>query len=155
MITDELIINKSSVAFRVLIVEDSIIQAQMLKRILEKEGYDTALAKNGIEGLSMAIKYLPDLVISDIIMPEMDGFELCRKIKADLRLKEVSVVLLTSLSSVTDIVKGLSCDADDFITKPYEESYLLSRIRKIMDTRKRRKGRSASAKRNHRLNSCR
>ncbi|RJP87632.1 MAG: response regulator [Desulfobacteraceae bacterium] len=123
-----------------LIVEDSAIQAQMLKRILEKAGYAVAVAKNGVEGLIMAKESLPALIISDIVMPEMDGFDLCKQIKADPLLKEVAVVLLTSLTGLIDIFKGLSCGADDFITKPYEEVYLLSNIRRTLDARQFRKG---------------
>ncbi|RJP86123.1 MAG: hybrid sensor histidine kinase/response regulator [Desulfobacteraceae bacterium] len=131
--------NEATTLIKILIVEDSAIQAQMLKRILEKTGYIVAVAKNGVEGMAMAGEYRPELIISDIVMPEMDGFELCKQIKADMQLKGVPVVLLTSLTGLTDIVKGLSCGADDFITKPYEESYLLSRVNRIHDTQKLRK----------------
>ena len=125
---------------RILIVEDSSIQAHMLKRMLEKAGWATAVAKNGVEGLSMADQYLPELIISDIVMPEMDGFDLCRQIKLQNHLKTIPFVLLTSLKGPEDVIKALSCEADDFITKPYREEMLLSRIMQITENNKIRKG---------------
>lgn len=79
------------------------------------------------------------MVISDVIMPEMDGYELCRKIKENENLKDIPVILLTTLSDTTDIIKGLECKANNFITKPYEEEFLIARIEYIlmnMDIRK-------------------
>ncbi|RJP86124.1 MAG: diguanylate cyclase [Desulfobacteraceae bacterium] len=120
---------------RILIVEDSAIQSLMLKRILEKAGYDTAVARNGVEGLAIAKEYLPNLIISDIVMPEMDGFDLCRKIKSEPFLKSIPFVLLTSLKGPEDVIKGLSCEADDFITKPYQENLLLASIKQVLDNK--------------------
>src|SRR5207247_7041135 len=74
----------------------------------------------------------PTLVITDINMPEMDGYELCRRIKDDPQLKELPVILLTSLSDPEDILKGLECGADNFIVKPYDEEFLLSRIQHVL-----------------------
>ena len=76
------------------------------------------------------------MVVSDIMMPEMDGYQLCRRIKEDNNFKDVPVILLTSLSDPVDVIKGLECGADNFITKPYDENYLLSRIQYILINRK-------------------
>ena len=113
----------------ILVVEDSPTQAEQLKYILETEGYQVTVARNGKEALSLLSERRPTLVISDIIMPEMDGYQLCRQIRADKDLRSLPVILLTALSDSSDVVKALECGADNFLTKPYEEKYLLSRLR--------------------------
>ena len=120
---------------KIVVVEDSPTQAEALKRMLVKEGYAVSVARNGAEGLAMVKDMVPDLVVSDILMPEMSGFELCRHIKNDERLKEIPVILLTSLNDPKDVIRGLECRADNFITKPYDDKYLLSRIRYILLSR--------------------
>src|SRR3990170_8148049 len=121
------------------IVEDSPTQAAKLKFFLEQHGYQVSVANNGKEAIASMSKRKPTIAISDIIMPEMDGYELCRQIKADENLKDIPVILLTSLSDPEDIVRSLECGADNFITKPYEEKYLLSRINYIIANRELRK----------------
>ena len=117
---------------KILIAEDSITQAENLRFILEEEGFQVSLAQNGREAMGLLGAIQPTLVISDIIMPEMDGYELCCRIKDNPATKHIPVVLLTSLSSLKDILQGLKCGADHFITKPYENQYLLSRIQHIL-----------------------
>ncbi|OIO02312.1 MAG: hypothetical protein AUJ51_06565 [Elusimicrobia bacterium CG1_02_56_21] len=116
----------------ILIAESSPTQAEQLKYLLENKGYKTACARNGREALAWLAKNLPTLVVSDIMMPEMNGFELCRKIKTDPRLRALPVILLTTLTGPEDILRGLECGADSFINKPCEEQYLLSRINYIL-----------------------
>lgn len=116
----------------ILIVEDSPTQAAKLEFFLEQHGYQVSVANNGKEAIASMSKRKPTIAISDIIMPEMDGYELCRQIKADENLKDIPVILLTSLSNPEDIVRSLECGADNFITKPYDEKYLLSRIQYIL-----------------------
>jgi two-component system sensor histidine kinase/response regulator len=122
--------NKESgaAAGHVLIVEDSQTQAAQLQYILERHGFPVSVAANGREALTVLAGKETALVISDIIMPEMDGFELCRRIKASEETRYIPVILLTSLSDPQDVIKGLACGADNFITKPYDEDYLLARI---------------------------
>ena len=112
----------------VLVVEDSPTQAEHLKFILEKAGYGVRVAANGNEALLLLETTIPDLVLSDIVMPEMDGYELCRRIKQDERFNRIPVVLVTALFDSQDVIRGLECGADNFIPKPYDEKYLLSRI---------------------------
>lgn len=119
----------------ILIVEDSATQAERLRYILEKNNYRFAVARNGREALARIAAQCPSLVISDIVMPEMDGYELCRRLKQDERSRNLPVILLTSLSDPVDVVKGLECGADNFIFKPYEERYLVSRIGYILANR--------------------
>ena len=116
----------------ILIVEDSRLQAMNLQYILEQNGYQTSIARNGAEALNTLGRQRPTMVISDIEMPEMDGYELCQAIKTDADLKDLPVILLTSLSDPKDVVKGLECGADNFVVKPYDEQFLLSRIHYIL-----------------------
>jgi len=126
----------------ILIAEDSPTQSAQLQHILEQHGYRVSVAQNGRQALESlrASADKPSLVISDIMMPEMDGYTLCHETKADERLKDVPVMLLTSLSDPHDIVRGLECGADNFLTKPYDEKQLLSRVQYILLNREMRQG---------------
>jgi diguanylate cyclase (GGDEF) domain len=125
----------------VLIVEDSQTQANQLRYLLEKHGFAVQQALHGKEAMALLEQSDPHLVISDILMPEMDGYALCHAIRQHPRHRDLPVVLLTSLSSARDILLALECKADHFITKPYNESYLLSRMASILETmRQRRSG---------------
>ncbi len=123
----------------ILIVEDSATQAERLAYILEKNGYIVFRAANGKEALAYLETKTPTMVISDIVMPEMDGFQLCMEIKKETRLMHLPVLLLTTLSEPEDVIRGLECGADNFMNKPYEESVLLSRIHYILLNRGLRK----------------
>lgn len=126
---------------KVLIVEDSATQAEQLRYILEEEGYLASVADNGEQALLSLSKDKPDIVISDIVMPEMDGYQLCEQLKGDDNFKNVPVVLLTALSAPEDVAKGLQCGADHFITKPYDRRYLISRLQSILANRELRRTR--------------
>ena len=119
---------RSKKVTEILAVEDSPTQAEHLRYLLEEGGYTVTVASNGLLALDAARRRKPSLIISDIVMPQMDGYQLCREIKFDPQLKDIPVVLITSLSSPQDVIKGLECGADSFIRKPYDEKYLLSRI---------------------------
>lgn len=112
----------------ILLAEDSPTQAEKLRYLLEEHGYRVVAVPNGKEALAAARRQKPTLIISDVMMPEMDGFMLCGEIKRDEQLKDIPMILLTSLSDIRDIMKGLECGADNFIRKPYEDQYLLARI---------------------------
>jgi len=116
----------------ILIVEDSRTQAEKLKYMLEEHDFHVVVAHNGQEALETLRRRKPTLVISDITMPEMDGYELCRRIRADDQMAELPVILLTGLSDPEDVFKGLECGADNFITKPYEQNNLLARIHYLL-----------------------
>lgn len=123
----------------ILIVEDSPTQALKLQLILEQNGYRVSVAKNGREAMEHLAVHTPIMVISDIVMPEMDGYEMCRRIKDDPVMRDIPVVLLTSLSDPVDVIRGLQCGADNFITKPYKEDFLISRIKSVLINREMRK----------------
>lgn len=118
---------------RIMVVEDSATQAENIRYILQQQGYQVDVALNGEQALKMIGGNLPTVVISDIIMPEMDGFQLCRKIKSDKKLAAIPIILLTALSDPEDVLRGLACGADHFITKPYDEKHLLSKIHDILN----------------------
>ena len=116
----------------ILIVEDSLTQALKLQYILEQHDYNVEVANDGYKALAYLKEHTPTLVISDIVMPEMDGYEMCRKIKEQESLKNIPVILLTSLSDPVDVIRGLQCGADNFITKPYQEDFLISRVKSVL-----------------------
>ena len=112
----------------ILIAEDSPTQAAQLAHLLEQHGYGVTTATNGREALALLDRCKPTLIISDVLMPELDGYGLCRTIKATEKWKHVPVMLVTTLSDAQDVVRGLECGADNFIRKPYDEKTLLSRV---------------------------
>ncbi|MCX6556915.1 MAG: response regulator [Candidatus Aminicenantes bacterium] len=116
---------------QILIAEDSPTQAEQLKYLLEKQNYKVLVAKDGKEALEMVGKHSPSLVISDIVMPEMSGYELCKEIKACKSTMDIPVILLTSLFRSEDVLEAISCGADNFITKPFSEDYLIAHIKQI------------------------
>ncbi len=118
----------------VVIAEDSRIQAELLRRRLAQQGYTVRVAMNGAEAWQQIQERTPTIIVSDIEMPEMDGYELCSAIKSDPNLRRVPVILLSSLSDPTDIIKGLHVGADNYVTKPYEPDYLLSRMAALLQT---------------------
>ncbi len=118
---------------KVLVVEDSRTQAERLRLLLEREGYQVDVAGNGREGLQRVQAGRPDLVISDVMMPEMDGYAFCREMKALDATKRIPIVLLTQQHAPSDILRGLEVGADNFITKPFEDGYLLERVRRIFE----------------------
>lgn len=123
----------------ILVVEDSLTQAVRLQSVLEHNGCQVTLAKDGAEALQVLRTLRPTMVISDIVMPHMDGYELCRRIKSDKDTADIPVILVTQLSEPEDILKGLECGADNFITKPYDENFLLARLQYILINRRLRK----------------
>jgi len=116
----------------ILIVEDSPTQAVELQYLLEKNHYQVTVAKDGKKALEMLQQITPTIIISDIVMPEMNGYELCAAVKKDDHLKNIPMILLTGLSDPEDVIKGLICGANNFIVKPYDEHFLLSQIRYIL-----------------------
>ncbi|MBI5658269.1 MAG: response regulator [Nitrosomonadales bacterium] len=116
----------------ILIAEDSPVQAEQLAHLLGRHGYAVTVTANGREALASLGRSMPTLVISDVVMPELDGYGLCGAIKSDDRFKHLPVMLVTALSDPQDIICGLECGADNFICKPYDERYLLACIDYIL-----------------------
>lgn len=118
----------------ILIVEDSRIQAKILANKLQAAGYDVRIAENGQIGLDRIRESRPTLVISDIEMPHMTGYELCSAVKSDPQLRTIPFILLSTLSDAQDIIKGLHCGADNYVTKPYHPDYLIGRVASLLET---------------------
>ncbi len=118
----------------VLIAEDSRIQAKMLRKKLEAAGYTVRWAENGKLGIQMTREQRPAIIISDIEMPEMTGHEFCESVKSDAQLKTIPFILLSTLSEAEDIIRGLHVGADNYVTKPYDADYLLSRVSDLLTT---------------------
>ena len=119
----------------ILIVEDDYELIQYIGKILESK-YQVLTSNNGVEGLETAVAEEPELIISDIMMPEMNGLELCEKVKTDIRISHIPVILLTALSSTDDMIKGYSTGADDYILKPFHQELFLVKVENIIEKRK-------------------
>ena len=113
----------------ILIAEDSLSQAKHLQQILESQSYRVTHVPNGTLALEAARRNKPALVISDVVMPEMNGYQLCRQIKADAGICDVPIILLTMLSDPQDVLNSLECRADSFIIKPFDAQQLISRVK--------------------------
>jgi DNA-binding response OmpR family regulator len=118
--------------YHILIAEDSKAQAAALLEILTRNGYEVTAAENGLDGLYKLTKIRPNLIISDIWMPKMNGFEFCKAIKTDKDLHTIPLILLTSLTETSSLIEGLEAGADYFITKPYSEDVLLVKVARIL-----------------------
>lgn len=112
----------------VLIVDDVEINREILSEIVMDMGYRTVLAQNGIEALEKVREGLPDLVLSDISMPEMDGYELCRRLKANVKTRNIPVIFISAFDKTTDIVKGFELGGGDYITKPFIPELVKARV---------------------------
>ncbi|NND70606.1 MAG: response regulator [Rhodothermales bacterium] len=121
----------------VLIVEDSLDMRSYLSELLKKEGYRTMSARDGIDGVAKAKKIKPSLIISDVMMPEMDGFALCRAVKNDVLLNHIPVVLLTARTEEVDKLEGLKAGADDYLAKPFSAAELRTRTENLIELRRR------------------
>ena len=113
----------------ILIVDDEPFNGDYLEQELELLGYDTMSASNGREALEMVGENAPDLILLDVLMPEIDGFTVCRMLKDDRKTRLIPIVIMTSLDATEDRVKGIEAGADDFLTKPVNEEELIARIR--------------------------
>ncbi len=130
-------------ALKLLLVEDNADVIRYLKSLLE-EDYNIETAMTGSDGFLKALETIPDLIISDVMMPEMDGFTLCRKLKADIRTSHVPIVLLTARSDFDSRIEGLSTGADAYLSKPFNRRELFVRINALIKSRKALQERYAS-----------
>lgn len=117
---------------KILIVDDAIDTVELLKKRFISEGYETAEAYNGEEGLQKVAEYNPDLIVLDVMMPKIDGYEVCRKLKSDEKTKYIPILMLTAKGEVESKVKGLDIGADDYLAKPFDYKELSARIRSLL-----------------------
>jgi len=120
---------------RVLVVDDQQSIRKLVCMHLTKAGFEAFDAVDGNDGLAKATEMVPDLIISDLMMPGMDGIELCKRLKADTRLREVFFIMLTAKSRTEDKIKGFGSGADDYMTKPFNHQELLARVQSAMRIR--------------------
>lgn len=116
----------------ILIVDDQPHGRETLATVLSPEGYRILLASNGPEALDLAYAHVPDLVLLDVMMPGMDGFEVCRRLRADARVNLIPIVLVTALDDQASRLQGIDAGADDFISKPFNRTELRARVRSIV-----------------------
>jgi two-component system alkaline phosphatase synthesis response regulator PhoP len=120
---------------KILIIEDDRDIVGMLRYNLQKEGYEILVALDGEDGIDLAKKQKPNLIILDIMLPVVDGFEVCRVLKKDNAAAHIPIVILSAKSQETDKVVGLELGADDYITKPFSPRELIARIRAVLRRR--------------------
>ena len=112
----------------ILIVDDSKLIAHVAKTMLNKQGHEVILAQDGKAGLEAAKSGQPDIILLDLIMPVMDGYEVCEHLKADETTREIPIIMVTSKAETADKVKGLQMGALDYVTKPFDEAELIARV---------------------------
>ncbi len=119
----------------ILIIEDEADILELIKYNLERDGFRTSGAASGEEGLKVARAKVPDLVVLDLMLPGLDGLEVCRLLKADIKTKQIPIVMVTAKGEESDVVAGLELGADDYITKPFSPKVLVARLRTVLRRR--------------------
>src|SRR5512143_1778799 len=122
-------------AEKILIVDDDEDILLIVQTILDSAGYTTSTARNGREGVDMALQLQPDLILLDVMMPELSGWEVCTTLKHAPETRQIPVAMLTVKSEIRDLITGMQVGADDYITKPFTRRRLLSTVRKLLDER--------------------
>ena len=115
-------------------IDDNFEMRKFVYGDLKKE-YDVITAKNGVNGLAKLRHTLPDLIIADIMMPRMSGFEVCKKLKADAETRDIPIVMVTALNEFSDIERGVESGTDDFLTKPVNKLELVTRVKSLLRLR--------------------
>src|SRR5713101_9627538 len=113
---------------KILVVDDEVDNVRLLEALLLRRGFEVVKARNGAEALQQVDREQPDLILLDVMMPIMDGFEVCKILKDNPETRLIPVVIMTALGQVEDRVKGIEAGADDFLTKPVHRDELLARI---------------------------
>lgn len=116
---------------RILLVEDNETNCDMLQRRLQRLGYKVAGADNGVSGIAAAQRESPDVILMDLNLPEMDGWEAARRLKADVATREIPIIALTAYASEADRAKAIEAGCDDYETKPLDLEQLLTKIRAL------------------------
>ena len=120
---------------KILIVDDAVDTVELLRKRFQAEGYETAEAYNGEECLQKVPEFNPDLIVLDIMMPKIDGYEVCQRLKADENTKYIPILMLTAKGETEDKIKGLDIGADDYLSKPFDYKELSARARSLLTTK--------------------
>lgn len=118
--------------FRILIVDDEPFGRQLLEAILIEENYELLFAENGQKAIKQVTELLPDIILLDIMMPEINGYELCQMIRSNASTSKIPIILITALDDRDSKKKGLEAGANDYISKPYERSEVLFKIKNLL-----------------------
>ena len=124
---------------RILIVDDTLQNIQVLGTVLREENYQINVAQNGLQALDVVGKVSPDLILLDVMMPELDGFETCKRLKADAETRDIPVIFLTAKVETEDIVHGFELGAVDYVTKPFNATELLARVHTHLEIQRLRR----------------
>jgi DNA-binding response OmpR family regulator len=122
---------------RILIADDNPQNADLLEAHLDGTGFDTKVAYNGEDTLAAAAAWKPDLILLDVMMPKLSGFEVCRRLRADPATKGVAILMVTALDQANDVEAAVEAGTDDFLTKPINKTELLLRVRAMLESRAR------------------
>jgi two-component system alkaline phosphatase synthesis response regulator PhoP len=117
---------------RILIVDDEEDVLELVRYNLERNGYQVTVASSGEQALANTMKKLPDLIILDLMLPGIDGLEVCKKLKSDVKTEGIPLIMLTAKGEESDIVTGLELGADDYVTKPFSPKVLVARVRRLL-----------------------
>jgi len=120
-------------AGKILVIEDEPSLQALLRMQLQRAGYTVAVAGDGEEGLAAVEAVSPDLILMDVMMPRLDGNEVCRRLRSNVRTRQIPIIMLTARAEPDDRLRGLTVGANDYITKPYEQRELLVRVRNLLD----------------------
>jgi len=116
----------------ILVVDDNQQNLELLQAYLEDVDCETRAAFDGVEALEMIAKEAPDLILLDIMMPKMSGFEVCKRVKNDPQTSDIPIIMVTALSEYGDIERGIDCGTDDFISKPVNKLELITRVKTML-----------------------
>jgi two-component system, OmpR family, response regulator RpaA len=117
---------------RILVIDDDPAIAELVAINLEMAGYDVTQVTDGIKGQALAVQMVPDLIMLDLMLPKVDGFTICQRLRRDERTANVLVLMLTALGQTQDKVEGFNAGADDYLTKPFELEEMLARVRALL-----------------------
>ena len=125
-----------TIAKTILVAEDDPVTRRFVVSLLEESGYEVLVAEDGESALATALRDQPDLLVSDLVMPYRDGYEVLRAIRADERLKHLPVLILSMRDREDDIVRGFEQGADEYVVKPFNAREFLARVRKLLEPRR-------------------